>query len=266
MRIYISADIEGVCGIAAWDEARKSSPDHGEYRRQMNAEVAAACVGALAAGATAITVKDAHGSARNLIAAELPEPTQLIRGWSGHPMGMVQGLDGSYDAALFIGYHARAGAGGNPLAHTISSALLAEVRLNGVAASEYWIHALAAATVGVPIAFVSGDRTLCDEIAQRQPATKTHVAKWGEGPSQHSLHPTEAIAGIRNGVEAALRADFRAARLELPRHFTLELHYKDHARAYAKSFYPGAKLADPHTLSFETDDYFEVLRLFMFAL
>ena len=136
-KVYVSADIEGAAGITAWEEARKASPDYGEFRRQMNLEVAAACEGALAAGATAITVKDAHGSARNLHAAQLPAPTQLIRGWSGHPFGMVQSLDDSYDACVFIGYHARAGAGGNPLAHTQSSLALAEVRLNGVPASEY---------------------------------------------------------------------------------------------------------------------------------
>ena len=118
MRIYISADIEGVCGITTWEEARRSSPEYAAFRKQMAAEVAAACEGALACGAEHIVVKDAHGTARNLDAHELPAPAQLIRGWSGHPHGMVQNIDESFDAALFVGYHARAGAGGNPLAHS----------------------------------------------------------------------------------------------------------------------------------------------------
>jgi D-amino peptidase len=266
MKVYVSADIEGVCGITAWEEARKASADYGEFRRQMNAEVAAACEGALAAGATAITVKDAHGSARNLHASQLPAPTQLIRGWSGHPFGMVQNLDESFDAALFVGYHARAGGGGNPLAHTQSSMFLAEVRLNGKPASEYRVHALAAALVGVPVAFVSGDRTLCDEVEAASPGTTTFATKWGEGPSQQSLHPDVAVDGIRAAVEQALGGDLAAARLEVPSQFQLELRYKDHTRAYAKSFYPGAKLADPHTVSLEATDYFEVLRMLMFAV
>ena len=165
MNVFVSADIEGVCGITAWEEARKDHPSYGPFRRQMQAEVAAACEGALAAGATALTVKDAHGSARNLVASELPTPTQLIRGWSGHPYGMVQGLEDSHRAALFIGYHGRAGGGGNPLAHTMSSQRLAEVRINGEPASEYRIHAWACALEGVPVAFVSGDQALCEEVA-----------------------------------------------------------------------------------------------------
>jgi D-amino peptidase len=267
MKLYVSADIEGVAGITTWDEARKSSPDYGEFRRQMTREVAAACEGALAAGAEAITVKDAHGTARNLVAGELPAPTRLIRGWSGHPFGMVQELDGTYDAAVFVGYHARAGAGGNPLAHTMSSRLIQEVRINGTPASEYRIHALAAATVGVPVVFVSGDRTLCEEVGATCPATRTFATKWGEGPSQHSLHPQEALDGIREGVRSALReCDRSAALLQVPARFELEVLYKEHTVAFAKSFFPGAKAAGAHSVRFESDDYFEVLRALMFLI
>jgi len=266
MRIYVSADIEGVAGITAWEEGRKSHGDYGEFRRQMTAEVAAACEGALAAGAEAVTVKDAHGTARNLTAAELPRPTRLIRGWSGHPFGMVQELDESYDACLFVGYHARAGSGGNPLAHSMSSMLVREIRLNGEPVSEYRIHAWAAALVGVPVVFVSGDETLCREVERFQPATRTLATKWGEGASQHSLHPAEARDAIRTGVEEALSGELSAARLELPARFELEVAFKDHARAYHKAFYPGAKQSDPHTVRLELEDYFEVLRALIFLV
>ncbi len=266
MRVYLSADIEGMAGITAWEEGRKSHPDYGEFRRRMTAEVAAACEGASAAGATAITVKDAHGTARNLLAEELPRPTRLIRGWSGHPFGMVQELDESYDACLFVGYHARAGAGGNPLAHTMSSMKVAEVRINDEPVSEYRIHAWAAELVGVPVAFVSGDRTLCEEVARVQPATRTFATKWGEGASQHSLHPVEAREGIRTTVTEALTGDVAAARLPLPNRFVLEVDLKSHAAAYHKSFYPGAKQAGPHSVRLETDDYFEVLRALLFLI
>lgn len=266
MRVYLSADIEGVAGIAAWEEARKSNAEYGEFRRQMTAEVRAACEGALAAGARAITVKDAHGTARNLVASELPAPAQLIRGWSGHPFGMVQELDRSYDAVLFVGYHARAGAGGNPLAHTMSSLRVHEMRLNGEPLSEYRIHAWAAALVDVPVVFVSGDRTLCEEVAAFQPATRTVATKWGEGASQHSLHPSEAVESIRDGVREALSGDPAAARLALPGHFELEVVYRDHALAYHKSHYPGASPAGPQAVRFSADDYFEILRALLFLV
>jgi D-amino peptidase len=266
VRVFVSADIEGVCGISAWDEARKGSAEYPEFRRRMQTEVAAACEGALAAGADAITVKDAHGSARNLLAEELPAPTQLVRGWSGHPFGMVDGLDESYAAAVFIGYHGRAGAGGNPLAHTMSSLSIREIRLNGEPASEYRIHALAAALVGVPVVFVSGDRTLCDEVAAVSPETITLATKWGEGASQQSLHPETGVAAIREGVERALTREPRAQPLPLPAGYCLEVAYKDHARAYARSFYPGAKRADAHTVRLETNDCFDALRALLFLM
>ncbi len=266
MRVFISADIEGVCGISSWEEARPREPDYRQFRQQMQLETAAACEGALAAGAAHVVVKDAHGPARNLKGAELPPPTQLISGWSGHPFCMVQHLDESFDAALFVGYHGRAGVGGNPLAHTLSSSKVREIRLNGAPASEYRIHSWAAALVGVPVVFVSGDRTLCDEVARLAPDTKTFVTKWGEGPSQQSVHPKLAIEGIREGARAALSGDLRAAALVLPERFTLEVCFNEHARAYARSFYPGCAQVDPHTIRLETEDYFEVLRALMFVV
>ena len=83
MHVYLSADIEGVTGIANWEEADKAHPDYAWFKDRMNREVAAACEGALLGGATALTVKDAHGSGRNLVPDRLPTPTRLIRGWSG---------------------------------------------------------------------------------------------------------------------------------------------------------------------------------------
>jgi D-amino peptidase len=266
MRVFISADIEGVAGISSWDEARKSHPDYGEFRRQMTAEVRAACEGAQAAGAQAITVKDAHGSARNLLAAELPQPAQLIRGWSGHPFAMVQGLDSNHAAVLFIGFHARAGAGGNPLSHTMSSAKLQRVDLNGVPASEYLLYAYAAATIGVPVVFVSGDETLCREVRETSPATHTFATKWGEGASQHSLHPQDAVDGIRTGVTHALRERATVAPLPLPASFVLDIQYKEHSNAYYRSFYPGAERLAPNVVRFTTDEYFDVLRALSFLI
>ena len=90
MKIYISADIEGVTGVTHWDETDLTKGEYNQFREQMTAEVVAACEGALEAGATEIWVKDAHDSARNIIAAKLPQAAKLIRGWSGHPFIMVQ--------------------------------------------------------------------------------------------------------------------------------------------------------------------------------
>ena len=119
MKVYISVDIEGVAGITHWDEATIGKPGYETFREQMTAEAAAACEGALAAGATGLLVKDAHSSGRNILPACLPESVQLIRSWSGDPLCMVEELDESFDAVAMVGYHSGAGFGGNPLAHVL---------------------------------------------------------------------------------------------------------------------------------------------------
>ena len=102
MKIFISADIEGVTGITDWAEADMAHADNAQFRERMTAEVMAACEGALQAGATEIVVKDAHWTGRNILAERLPRQARLLRGWSGHPYSMVQGLDRSFAAALSI--------------------------------------------------------------------------------------------------------------------------------------------------------------------
>jgi len=179
MKVFISADIEGVSGTTTWSEASKSSAGYREFQRQMTREVAAACEGALAAGATDILIKDAHGDAGNLVHADLPRQVRLVRGWSGHPFAMVQELDDTFAAVMMVGYHARAGADGNPLAHTLSSRRVHRIFLNDRPASEFYFHYLAAGLVGVPVVMLSGDARICHEVNETDPAILTAaVAHW----------------------------------------------------------------------------------------
>jgi len=265
MKIYLSADIEGVTGTTHWDETEIKFPDYGDFREQMTAEVAAACEGALQAGASEVWVRDAHHSARNIIAGSLPEQTRLVRGWAGHPYMMMEQLDDSFQAAVMIGYHARAGSTANPLSHTITTKI-STIKINGLYASEFMLNAYTAALAGVPVVFVSGDAGLCEEAAALIPAI-THVAvKSGCGDSTINLHPQVALEKIRAGVQQALAGDLSKCRLELPKHFSVEMRYKEMRHAYSSSFYPGARLLDTHTIGFESDDYFDVLRLVSFTL
>jgi D-amino peptidase len=265
MRIYITADIEGVTGATVWDETDEKNPYYAELREQMTAEVAAACEGALNAGATEILVKDAHGWGRNILPAKLPRQVQLVRAWSGHPFGMMQELDETFHAALAIGYHSRAGSGGSPLAHTMTGKM-AYFKINGQYASEFMISAYTAGWVGVPMVFLSGDAALCQESQAFIPSLSTVAVMRGAGNATVSLHPHLAVERIRAGVEAALKADVSKCRVLMPSHLTVELRYKNHADARYASFFPGASLIEPHTVGFEGDDYFEVLRFFLFCM
>jgi len=265
MKVFISADIEGVAGITSRDESQKGGAGYATYRAQMDAEVAAACTGALAAGAHEVVVKDAHGDGRNLSPAALPEATRLIRGYNGHPFAMVQGLDESFDVLLCIGYHSRGGSNGNPLSHTLSSRKLVEVRLDGEPASELRLHALAAATVGVPVGLVTGDRALCDEAAAAIGGVRTVAVSEGAGASTTSIHPSRAVAMIRQAAEATV-AGALPAPVALAESHRIEVVYKDVAAAFARGFYPGAERVDDRTVAVAADDYFDILRALIFLV
>ena len=121
MKIFISSDIEGTCGINSWCETEKGQDLYEHFRLQMSKEVAAACEGAIAAGAQDILVKDAHDSARNIDPNYLPEQARILRGWARHPFSMMAGLDESYDGVVFTGYHSAAEMNTNPLSHTMNT-------------------------------------------------------------------------------------------------------------------------------------------------
>lgn len=265
MKVFISADIEGICGITEWSEADLAHADNAEFRERMTAEVAVACEAALASGASNILVKDAHWTGRNLLAERLPRPARLLRGWSGHPYSMVQGLDRTFDAAVFVGWHSGGSRGGNPLAHTLSSGRLMGVRVNGEWVSEFRLHAWAAALEGVPVVFVSGDEDLCSEVLAFDETIVTAGVSRGLGAATIARHPAEARELVRDGVRRALSRPLRTRPAMLPERFDVQVVRKDARDAFRRSFYPGARLVDPVTVGYETDDWFEVLRLLQFV-
>ena len=266
MKIYISADIEGVTGATQWDETDRKHADCAEFREQMTAEVAAACEGALNAGATDVWVKDAHGSGRYIIPAKLPREVRLVREWSGHPFAMMQELDETFHAALAIGYHARAGSNGSPLAHTMTEVNMIYIKINEQYASEFMVSAYTAGLVGVPVVFLSGDAAICQEAQALIPGLATVAVKQGVGNATVNIHPHVAVERIRAGVEAAPKAGVSKCRVPRPDHFSVEMRYRNHADAYHAGFFPGVHVIGPHTVGFEADDYFEVLRFFAFCL
>ena len=266
MKIYISADIEGVAGIAAWEEARSSSASFPYFARQMTMEVAAACKGASNAGADEVWVKDAHGRGRNMDPSMLPENIRLIRGWSGHPYKMLHGIDETFHAIGFVGYHSHGGSNTNPLAHTISSTTIDHMKLNGEYMSEFLLHAYLASYLEIPIAFLSGDKGICEEARRFNENIVTVAVNEGVGASSISMHPNRAIRLIEKEMGNALRRDLSQNHVELPEHFKLEVAYNDHTGAYRYSFYPGARQNSPNSIVFETDDYYEIMRATSFLV
>lgn len=265
MKIFISADIEGVTNVTNWDETNLSHPEFVAARQQMTAEVAAACEGAILAGAAELYVKDAHGSGRNLIAAKLPKEVRLQRSWSGHPYSMLQGLDKTFDAVLLVGYHSGAGFGKSPLEHTFTGKSTS-IKLNNLAVSECLIGAYTAAYLNIPLVFVSGDKGLCEQVTTINPRIQTVAVKEGVGDATINIHPDLAITRIREGVKQAVSGNISQCKISLPEHFSLEIRYRSFADAYENSFYPGAKQIDTFSIQYECDDYFDILRILSFVI
>ena len=164
MKIFISADIEGTAFTTYWDETELKEGVYARAALEMTREVRAAVGGAVAAGADEIVVNDAHDFGINIDPNEMPECVELIRGWSGSPLSMVEGIDESFDAAMFVGWHAAAGRYGNPLSHTMSTKTT-KVTLNGLPCSEFVLYSWACAMNGVPTVFLAGDQALIDDSA-----------------------------------------------------------------------------------------------------
>ncbi len=264
MKVFLSADIEGVCGIAHWDEARKSHADYPVFRDQMMKEVAAVCRGATAGGAREIFLKDAHATGRNLEHRHLPRHTFLVRGWAGHPMCMLQELDESFDAVMMVGYHSPAGSGGNPLAHTLSSKFYS-AELCGQPASEFLLHAHAAAAFGVPVVLVSGDQNLGELVHEANPLIESVVTGKGVGHSVVARHPDQVMEDLEHASKRALEGDLSTRNLEIPSLYQLKLAYHDPKDAYRAGQYPGMQVVSDTCVVFETMNYLEIMRALLFV-
>lgn len=266
MKVFLSADMEGTCGIVAWPETERSSPfEYTPYQKQMTREVAAACRGALSAGAEEVLVKDAHSTARNIDPTQLPRNIRMHRAWAGDLLSMMGGLNKEhFDAVFFTGYHAWAGCPGNALSHTMNG-MNNLVRINGVPCSEFLINTYTAGYYGVPVALVTGDQALCDFAKELIPAITTVPVNVGCGGSVTSLHPDEAVERIEAAAAQAI-AKAKDCVVPMPDHFHMEIEFVKHHVAHSKSYYPGAELKDGKTVCFDHDDWYEILRFCHFVL
>ena len=266
MKIFISADIEGVNNIVSWDETDNKCPEYQYFRKQMTDEVRNACQAIHDVNKdNEILIKDAHDFARNLVLSDLPEFVTLHRGWEGCPCSMMAGLDNTFDAVMFIGYHSAASLDGNPLSHTMNLRNQ-YVKINDELASEFYINALYASYLGVPIAFLSGDKALTEVVKKINPNINTVATKEGRHGAVISKHPSVTNKEIYTQVENAIQKDLTTCMIPLPKHFKLEIKYKKFNDAYNASFYPGVKQISTDTVLFESDDYYEVLRAIKFIL
>ncbi|MEU8421986.1 M55 family metallopeptidase [Micromonospora sp. NPDC048835] len=211
MRVLISVDLEGISGVVHPTETNPDRYDYERGRALMTAEANAAVAGVLDAKPEAVVwVADAHGSFRNILPEDLDRRVHLVRG-KPRPLGMLAGLDEHTDAVLFVGYHARAGAGPAVLAHTISDAIL-DVRVAGRPLGEIGLNAAMAGHFDVPVVLLSGDDTACAEFGELVPSAVTVAVKQTLGQAAAvALHPQEVRELLRHAA-----ADAVARRASIP--------------------------------------------------
>ena len=264
MRVYISADIEGVTNVTNWDETELYHAAHGAAAIQMSKEVAAACRGAKAAGASDIVIKDGHDSARNLIPDLIPDDVTLIRGWTNSPESMIAGIDSSFDALICIGYHSGAGCNGNPLSHTMNTENN-YMKINGKLAAEFDLNTYTAAYFSVPVVFVSGDAALCNHAVKLVPNIGTVAVKYGIGNATFNVSPAEACRRIESGVKNSLQ-NISECKIVEPNLYEVEINFKECVHAYRSSFYPGVKQIDDRTIRYTAKNAYEMMTTRMFVL
>jgi D-amino peptidase len=260
LKVFISVDMEGVIGVVDRDQTSSEGQDYERFRKLMMAEANAAIDGARDAGATHILVNDSHGSHRNLLIEELHAPAELISN-NIKPMGMMAGLDASYAAAIFIGYHAKASSAEGVLAHTGNSTTIADLRVNGRSVGEGGMNIHAAGALGVPVVLISGDQAALAEVRELVPNIEGVQVKEAIGTAAaRSLRPVEAARLIREGTARAIRrrGEIKPVPASLPVRF--EVSFTDPSLALMAEQIPTVERTGPHTVAFVADDYLKGYR------
>ena len=262
LKVFISADMEGISGIVHGDQTTPGTPEYTDGRKWMAEDVNAAVAGALEAGATEVVVNDSHGSMRNINPDDLHPRAILISG-SPKPLSMMQGIDASFAACLFIGYHAKAGTEDAILDHTISGSVVRAIKVNGVELPELGLNAAIAGYYGIPVIFISGDTAVCRQAREVLGKDVVAVAvKEAFGRLAAKLVPmAEARRMITAGVKDALAEIGKIKPFKMAAPFRFELGYHVSAQAdMGAMLLPNVKRQDARTLVFTADDFIDGFR------
>jgi D-amino peptidase len=250
VRIYISADMEGITGLVDRDDVQPGGRDYERGRRMMALDVNAAVRGAVVAGASDVLVNDAHGQMRNLLPEDLHPAARLVRG-RPKQMGMLEGLTAEHDAMICVGYHARAGALG-VLSHSFMGHEIEDMWLDGRTVGEIGLAQATAAALGVPMVALTGDDVACAEATEWDPSVTAVAVKYATDRFSAELRPeNDARQAIEDAVSAALAAVPPAVpeRPEGPP--VLEIRWQSASVAATLEGLPGIARSDSRTIRAE---------------
>lgn len=265
LKVYISVDMEGVAGVVTGDQLGPQGFEYERFREFMTNETLAAIEGARAGGATEFVVSDSHGNGESLLIERFPKDVTIVRAWP-RPLAMMQGIDESFGAVLFIGYHASTVNPAGVRAHTFSSATLADVRVNGSSVTEAAFNAAIAGHFGVPVALISGDDAIAREATAALGPIETAVVKWTNGfHSARTMTPEASCNLIREKARAAVERarSLRPYRVTEP--LDLDIRFKNYRPAEVLSYLPVVSRTDAHAIRFRAKDMLEASRFMEFV-
>ena len=267
MRLFISADIEGVGGVSAAEQAGPQGFEYAAARALMTNEVLAVIEGARAAGVTECVVCDSHGNGLSILADRMPTGSWLVRSWP-RPLLMMQGIEqGDYVGVVLLGYHAGADDPAGTMAHTLSSRGIAGLRINGEVADEATISAATAGHFGLPVLLATGDDIFIASARQRRLAVEYVTTKQSCGFfSAMAPSPADVCAQLRQAATRAVErhADGGLTRLDGP--LAVEVRLTDRLAAEVLSFLPMFHRSGPTTIGFDVPDTLALNRVLAFLL
>lgn len=271
MRVLISADMEGTCGVSSWVHVQApevtspnqpaSTAEYERFRKQMTAEVNAAVQGAIEGGATYCLVNDSHDFQRNILLEELHPKAEYISG-ADKPYGMMQGVDQEIDAVIYTGYHAKAGTVGAPLAHTWNG-WVQDVRINGRSTGEFGINAAIAGAFGASVIMVAGDDKAVEQTRDfLGPDVKSAIVKWGVSSSSARHRPIQAALSAIQKAAAQATNKPNMNPFSIEPGTVIEIDADHQARIDQAMLIPGTSRPGNRTVAFTVNDGIELNNLF----
>jgi D-amino peptidase len=258
LKVYISVDMEGIAGVVTGDQLGPGGFEYARFREFTTLEALAAIRAAKSAGATEIVVSDSHGNGENLLIEKFPKDVRIIRSWPRR-LSMMAGIDSTFDAVIFIGYHSSTHNTAGVRAHTFSSGRLTRVALNGEPVTEGAFNAAIAGHFGVPVVMMAGDDAAIEEVRSLVGNIEAAETKKSLGfHSANTLTPEASVVLIEQKALSALKRlrDFKPYTIGTP--VTLEVGFKNYRPVEVLSYLKGIERTDSHTIRYRCQDMLEV--------
>ena len=266
LKIYISADMEGLTGVVTGEQLSPDGFEYGRFRQIMTDEVNAVISAAREAGATEFLVSDSHGNGQNLLIDQFPDDVQIVRSWP-RELGMMHGIDASFDGVIFVGYHSSTSNSTGVRAHTKSSANLTDLQLNGKHVSEGAWNAAIAGHFDVPVIMVTGDDAAVAEVTASIGNIEGAIVKMNHGfHSATTLTPAAGQKLIKEKTRAAINRIKEFKPLKLTGAPVVQFSLKNYQPAELLAYLKIVRRVDSHSIEYVASDMIDASKFMQFVL